>query len=82
MLKEIKNKLLKAMPGAEITITDQSQKHLDHVTSGMHLSMEVIYSGFEGKTLIEQHQMVYNILREELKEKIHALQLKTKWKKN
>ena len=46
---------------------------------------KLITNLFEGKTLLEQHQMVYSPLRETLKEQLHALALKTytpeQWKK-
>ncbi len=67
----IQAKLTAAFPGAEITVQD---------TTGTrdHFFVAVLWSGFHGKKLIQQHQMVNKALQEELAdERIHALQLKT-----
>jgi stress-induced morphogen len=37
----------------------------------------IIYRGFKGKSLIEQHRMVQNALEAELGNEIHALSIKT-----
>ena len=63
--------LTAAFPGAEITVQD---------TTGTrdHFSVAVLWDGFKGKRLIEQHQMVNRVLQAPLAdERIHALQLKT-----
>lgn len=45
-----------------------------------HFEAEVIFDGFEGKSLIEQHRMVYDTIKDEFKEGMHALKLKTRIK--
>lgn len=42
-----------------------------------HLDILIVSDQFKGKMLIQQHQMVMNLLKESLKEEIHAVQLKT-----
>tara|TARA_R110002072_G_scaffold64203_2_gene159323 strand:- start:166465 stop:166722 length:258 start_codon:yes stop_codon:yes gene_type:complete len=42
-----------------------------------HLGILVVSEIFEGKSLIEQHQLIMDILKEKLKEEIHAVQIKT-----
>jgi stress-induced morphogen len=42
-----------------------------------HLDIFVATNDFKGKLLIDQHQMIMDILKEDLKEKIHAVQIKT-----
>ena len=44
---------------------------------GTHFEAVVVSGDFEGKSLIEQHQIVYNTLGDAMKEQIHALSLKT-----
>lgn len=78
MIKSIKEKLLKALPSAQITITDESANHIEHEPTGAHLAATIIWAGFKDLSLIEQHQKIYNILKEEMKEQIHALRLITK----
>ena len=42
-----------------------------------HLGLVVSSNQFKGKMLIEQHRMVMDILKESLKEEIHAVKIKT-----
>tara|TARA_R110000868_G_C10952584_1_gene767930 strand:- start:3780 stop:4034 length:255 start_codon:yes stop_codon:yes gene_type:complete len=42
-----------------------------------HLGIQIISDEFEGKGLLDQHRMVMDILKEKLKQEIHAVQLKT-----
>ncbi len=45
---------------------------------GDHIQAVVVASEFEGKALVEQHKIVYDIFSEEIKSnEIHALTLKT-----
>ena len=44
---------------------------------GKHVECHIKSKQFKGKTLIEQHQMVYAPLKEMLKEELHALAIKT-----
>ena len=45
--------------------------------SGDHFSAIVICDEFEGKSLVQRHQMVYSTVSEILTKELHALQLKT-----
>jgi len=65
----IKERLQKNLPDATIQI--QSDDHI-------HYRATVVSKQFQGLSKIAQHRLVYNALREELKEQIHALQLTTK----
>jgi BolA family transcriptional regulator, general stress-responsive regulator len=75
-----KEKLQKAFPGAHIEIVDESSEHIGHGASGAHYAVSIVYSGFEGKSRIEQHQMVYAALADEMKGDIHALKIMTRVK--
>ena len=48
----------------------------DYTGEGDHFSVAVVSDAFEGKSLVERHQMVYRALAT-LMPQIHALQLKT-----
>ncbi len=78
MLNRIKQKLESAFPGAKVQIADTSAGHETHNSSGAHLAVLIIYKGFAGKSLVEQHQMVYTALKDEMKEQVHALKIKTR----
>ena len=49
----------------------------DTTGGGDHFSATVISDDFEGLSLVDQHQLVYNTLGNYLTNEIHALQLKT-----
>ena len=53
---------------------------------GTHFDALIVSTEFEGKSLIERHKLVYGVLGDAMKERIHALSLKTftpeQWKKN
>ena len=68
----IKDLLEKKLPGAEIRVDD--------LTGAMdHFEVQVIWSGFKGKGLIEQHQTVHQALSDALEDgRIHALKIKTR----
>ncbi len=55
------------MPGSSVDVDGD----------GTHFEAVIVSSVFNGKTLLERHQLVYNVLGEALKERIHALSLKT-----
>lgn len=68
---EIKSTLEKALPDSAIEVQDLTG-------GGDHFQVLVVSPSFEGKGLVDQHQMVYGALRESLgNERIHALALKT-----
>ncbi|MBS3123536.1 BolA family transcriptional regulator [Candidatus Woesearchaeota archaeon] len=75
---QIKQKIELALPGAEVNVLDQSSEHQEHNPVGAHIEVQITYSGFAKKSLLEQHQMIYKILQEEMKEQIHALKIKSK----
>ena len=61
----------------ESKIDDAVVKVDDLTGTRDHLGIMVISPEFEGKALIDQHQMVMDILKERFKDDIHAVQLKT-----
>lgn len=59
-------------------IQDAQVKVHDLTGTQDHLGIMVISDQFEGKILIDQHQMIMDILKEKLgTNEIHAVQLKT-----
>jgi len=68
---EIKTTLEKALPDAVVRVDDLTG-------GGDHFQVWIIAPVFAGKSLVEQHQMVYGVLKDALgSEQIHALALKT-----
>ncbi|MXZ80118.1 MAG: BolA/IbaG family iron-sulfur metabolism protein [Gammaproteobacteria bacterium] len=44
---------------------------------GRHFEARIVYAGFAGKSLVQRHQMVYQVLGDKMREDIHALSMKT-----
>ena len=71
------------MPSAteiESRIRDLPAEHVevqDLTGGGDHFQAVVVSPVFEGKTRIQQHQLVYGVLGEAMKGAIHALSLRT-----
>ena len=70
--EEIHKILSEALPGAEVTVEDMTGTR-------DHFEVFVIWNGFAGKNLIEQHQIVNRMLAAPLEDgRIHALKIKTR----
>lgn len=68
---QVKAQIEAGIPGAIVQITDLTG-------GGDHYQAVVISDRFAGKSLIQQHQLVYGTVREAMaNEAIHALALKT-----
>ena len=67
---EIRAKLVRAFPDAEIQVRD---------TTGTfdHFDVVVVTPTFAGMPRVRQHQAVYAALGEDMRERIHALALRT-----
>ncbi len=64
-------RLIKAkFPDAQIEIRDLAG-------DGDHYAAHVVTSAFQGKTRVQQHQMVYNALQGQMGGQLHALALQT-----
>ncbi len=70
LAEEIHSLVSKAIPNSQVTVQDMTG-------GGDHFELIVLSSAFRGKSLMEQHQMVHAAL-EGLKEKIHAVKIKTR----
>ena len=62
--------VMQGMPGAVVEVTDLTG-------TDDHLQLLVVSDSFAGRALLEQHQMVMDLLRESLREKVHAVKIKT-----
>lgn len=66
----IREKILEALTGADVSVSDTTG-------GGDHYAARVIHAGFEGRSLIDRHRLVYAALGEAMKADIHALALET-----
>ena len=60
------------LPDAEATVTTPRDPDDDK-----HYAVEVVSPAFEGKSMVDQHQLVHDALDEYLTEEIHAIELTT-----
>jgi acid stress-induced BolA-like protein IbaG/YrbA len=44
---------------------------------GRHFNAVIVSPAFEGKNLVQQHQLVYAVLGDKMKAEIHALSMRT-----
>ncbi len=68
--KELEQLIAHGIPGAEVQVRD-------YTGGGDHFEATVVSASFEGKTLVERHQAVYNALGDAMRARVHALTLKT-----
>ena len=78
MLSEvIENKLSQGLSIEHLEIVNESANHNVPPGSESHFKVVVVSNAFEGKSLIARHQLIYQLLADEMREKIHALALHT-----
>jgi acid stress-induced BolA-like protein IbaG/YrbA len=51
--------------------------HLEVEGDGQHFNAVIVSRAFDGKRLIQRHQLVYAALGDRMREEIHALSMKT-----
>jgi BolA protein len=74
--ERIRAKLKEALKPELTEIIDQSQAHAGHAGSrkgGGHYYVTIVAEAFEGKSLLQRHQLIYQALDDLMKEEIHAL---------
>ncbi|MEK9796916.1 MAG: BolA family transcriptional regulator [Alphaproteobacteria bacterium] len=67
---EIEHMIKDAMPDADVRIDDLRG-------DGDHYLAHVVSAAFEGKSRVQQHQMVYEALKGRMGGELHALALQT-----
>jgi stress-induced morphogen len=67
---DIERLIKSRIPDAEVTIQDLAG-------DGDHYAATVVSASFRGKSRVQQHQMVYDALREQMGGTLHALALQT-----
>jgi len=67
---EIRRLIKEALPDAKVEIRDLAG-------DGDHYSATVVSAAFQGKTRVQQHQLVYAALKGKMGGQLHALALQT-----
>jgi len=68
---EIERMIKDALPDAEVTIQDLAG-------DGDHYAATIVSGAFEGKSRVQQHQIVYAALQGRMGNELHALALNTR----
>ena len=75
----IRHKLESRLAPQVLDVTDESHRHAGHAGSRAegetHFRLTIVSTAFAGKSRIERHRMVHDVLAEELKDRVHALTL-------
>lgn len=70
--EEVQTLLERELPGATVTVTSAR-----HPGDEDHLAITVTSSVFEGASLVDRHQLVFDVLEEYLTTDIHAVEVRT-----
>ncbi|HJN47691.1 MAG TPA: BolA/IbaG family iron-sulfur metabolism protein [Acidobacteriota bacterium] len=68
--EHLKSLIETGIPGAHVSVQDLTGTR-------DHFGVQVVANAFAGKSLVEQHQMVYRAVGQELTNAVHALQVHT-----
>jgi stress-induced morphogen len=68
---ELEQLIRLALPGAQVAVTDLTGTR-------DHYRVEVVSDAFAGKSLVQQHQMIYRAVGDHMTQAVHALQIRTR----
>ena len=81
MAERIERKLREALTPASLAVRDDSHKHAGHAGwregGETHFHVTVVSESFAGQPRVARQRQVYQILADEMAERVHALQLVT-----
>ncbi|HLS67944.1 MAG TPA: BolA family protein [Kiloniellales bacterium] len=82
MAERIEDKLRRGLSPQKFELLDDSARHEGHAGwrpgGGTHFRVEIVSEAFVGKSRVERQRLVYDLLKEEFAEGLHALQLVTR----
>lgn len=77
----IQRKLTDALAPERLEIIDDSHRHVGHAghrpEGETHFTVEIVAAGFAGRSRVERQRMVYAALADLLRDRVHALALRT-----
>jgi BolA protein len=75
--KSLEAKLQAAFAPIALEVIDESSQHQGHAGARpdgeSHFRVRIVAVAFKGKSRVEQHRMINQVLALELKERVHAL---------
>lgn len=75
----IRQRLTDSLSPSSLEVIDDSHKHVGHVgaaSGGGHFTVHIVAEAFVGKSLIQRHRTIYNVLGDAMENDIHALSIK------
>ena len=75
--EQIKAKLEEALAPRHLEVINESHMHNVPANSETHFKVVVASEAFSGRRAVARHQMIYQLLAEELAGPVHALALHT-----
>ncbi len=78
--EKIETKMKDLLLATEVDVIDESWKHAGHAAAGGggHFIVHLVSEKFEGVSLLDRNRMIFDALKEEMKQEIHALVIKAK----
>lgn len=78
----LRRKLTDALAPTQLVVEDESAKHKGHAGwrpgGETHFRVTVVSAAFDGKSRVDRQRMVYDILKDEMADRVHALALVTR----
>ncbi|MGB0360998.1 MAG: BolA family protein [Endozoicomonas sp.] len=71
------SKLSDRFPIIALDVIDESHMHNTPPGSESHFKVVIVSDLFKGKLPVKRHQLIYNVLADEMRDNIHALALHT-----
>ena len=82
MQERIVARLTSALDPAALDVVDESDRHAGHAGAreggGTHYRVRVVSTRFEGRSRVERHRLVHDLLTAEFADGLHALALTAK----
>jgi BolA protein len=76
----MREKLIVGLEPTRLDVVNESHLHAGHASSPgtgeSHFRVLVVSKGFAGKSRLERHRIVNDLLRDELRDGVHALAVK------
>ena len=71
----IEARLTERLAPESLIVEDDSASHAGHAgaASGSHYNLTIVSAGFQGKSRVARHRLVYDALAEAMRNGIHAL---------
>jgi BolA protein len=76
----MRQRLAAGLAPQQLEIDDDSHHHIGHAGAGRggHYTVRIVARAFAGKPLLERHRMIYDVLKDMMRDEIHALSIQAR----